>query len=83
MCIVYTFNVRYQIFQKKYSAYKIGSKSDITLMHLQKKDCIIWAQLAFQQLFNNQKNGQHISKFRVSSAIVRIPDINQSRAIKA
>lgn len=52
-------------------------------MHLQKKDCIILAQLAFQQLFNNQKNGQHISKFRVSSAIVRIPDINQSRAIKA
>lgn len=64
-------------------AYKIESKSDITLIHLQKKDCIILAQLAFQQLFNNQKNGQHISKFRVSSAIVRIPDINQSRAIKA
>lgn len=52
-------------------------------MHLQKKDCIILAQLALQQLFNNQKNGQHISKFWVSSAIVRIPDINQSRAIKA
>lgn len=33
MFIVYTFNVRYQIFQKKYSAYKIESKSDITLTY--------------------------------------------------